>query len=154
MFQQWCRFLQIVILELIFDAFHFIFDIIPRTFVYGITPQSVRAYHRKTFFVLLYNYYFFYSFQELNLLPAVIIDNGSGLCKCGLATDPAPTHVFPAIIGRPKYEEAMLGAKYQDVYLGDAAQSYRGMLKIKYPLDHGVVTDWNDMEMVRSFFSM
>ena len=87
-------------------------------------------------------------FQELNLLPAVIIDNGSGLCKCGVASAPAPTHVFPAILGRPKYEEAMLGAKCQDVYLGEAAQSHRGVLKLSYPLEHGVVKDWDDMEMV------
>ena len=34
---------------------------------------------------------------------AVVIDNGSGMCKAGFAGDDAPRSVFPAIVGRPKY---------------------------------------------------
>ena len=36
--------------------------------------------------------------------PAVVIDNGSGMCKAGFAGDDAPRAVFPAIVGRPKYQ--------------------------------------------------
>ena len=35
--------------------------------------------------------------------PAVVIDNGSGMCKAGFAGDDAPRTVFPAVIGRPQY---------------------------------------------------
>ena len=35
---------------------------------------------------------------------SVIIDNGSGMCKAGFAGDDAPRAVFPAIVGRPKYQ--------------------------------------------------
>lgn len=28
------------------------------------------------------------------------------------------------------------------------AQDHRGLMKIKYPIQHGVVQDWNDMEKV------
>jgi actin-related protein len=35
---------------------------------------------------------------------AVVIDNGSGMCKAGFAGDDAPICSFPSIIGRPKYE--------------------------------------------------
>lgn len=37
-------------------------------------------------------------------LHAVVIDNGSGLCKAGFAGDDAPTCVFPSIVGRPKHQ--------------------------------------------------
>ena len=36
-------------------------------------------------------------------IQAVVIDNGSGMCKAGFAGDDAPRAVFPAIVGRPKY---------------------------------------------------
>ena len=35
---------------------------------------------------------------------AVVIDNGSGMCKAGIAGDDAPLCCFPSIVGRPKYE--------------------------------------------------
>jgi len=36
-------------------------------------------------------------------IPAVVIDNGSGMCKAGFAGDDAPRAVFPALTGRPRY---------------------------------------------------
>ena len=35
---------------------------------------------------------------------ALVIDNGSGMCKAGFAGDDAPRAVFPSIVGRPKYQ--------------------------------------------------
>jgi actin beta/gamma 1 len=37
-------------------------------------------------------------------LAAVVIDNGSGMCKAGFSGDDAPRAVFPAITGRPRYD--------------------------------------------------
>jgi Actin len=34
--------------------------------------------------------------------PAVVIDNGSGRCKTGMAGEDSPKSVFPAVIGTPK----------------------------------------------------
>lgn len=34
---------------------------------------------------------------------AIVIDNGSGMCKAGFSGDETPRAVFPAIIGRPKH---------------------------------------------------
>ena len=39
-----------------------------------------------------------------SLKTPVIIDNGSGLCKCGFAGQDLPTAVFPSLVGKPKYE--------------------------------------------------
>lgn len=44
----------------------------------------------------------------------------------------------------------MLFLCMQDTYVGEAAQSMRGVLSLTYPLEHGIVNDWNDMELVRS----
>ena len=33
---------------------------------------------------------------------AVVIDNGSGMCKAGISGDDAPKVCFPAVVGRPK----------------------------------------------------
>ena len=37
---------------------------------------------------------------------------------------------------------------YKDYYVGDQADHYRGVLKLTYPVEHGIVNDWNDMEKV------
>ena len=82
-----------------------------------------------------------------NLQP-LVIDNGSGMCKAGFAGDDAPRSVFPCIIGRPKTNEAMIGITYEDAYIGDEAQGKRGILTLRYPIEHGIVTNWDDMEKI------
>ena len=38
--------------------------------------------------------------------------------------------------------------RMEEHYVGLDAQSMRGVLKLHYPLEHGIITDWNDMELV------
>jgi centractin len=42
----------------------------------------------------------------------------------------------------------MAGAVEGDVFIGRRAQELRGLLKIRYPIEHGIVTDWEDMERI------
>lgn len=42
----------------------------------------------------------------------------------------------------------MVGMEHKEVYVGDEAQSKRGVLKLNYPVRHGIVTNWEDMEKV------
>jgi len=42
----------------------------------------------------------------------------------------------------------MAGAVEGDVFIGRKAQELRGLLKIRYPIEHGIVSDWDDMERI------
>merc|ERR1712119_154551 len=78
---------------------------------------------------------------------AVVVDNGTGQMKAGFSGDDAPKCVFPSVVGRPRHEGVMVGMG-KDALVGDEAQCKRGIMTMKYPIDHGVVTNWDDMEKV------
>jgi hypothetical protein len=78
----------------------------------------------------------------------IVIDNGSGTIRAGFAGEDVPKCYFPSYVGRPKHVRTMAGALEGDVFIGPQAQQYRGLFKINYPLEHGIVTDWDDMERI------
>lgn len=78
----------------------------------------------------------------------IVIDNGSGTIRAGYAGEDLPKCYFPSFVGRPKHPRVLAGGLEGDTFIGNRAQELRGLLKIKYPLEHGVVTDWDDMERI------
>jgi len=70
------------------------------------------------------------------------------MCKAGFAGEDAPRAVFPSVVARPKFSTVMVGMGQKDAYVGDEAQAKRGVLSVRYPIEHGIVIDWDDMEKI------
>ncbi|XP_050392310.2 actin-5 [Patella vulgata] len=88
--------------------------------------------------------------MDLLDLQALVIDNGSRLCKAGFAGDDAPRSVFASTIGRPKnkYKSCMADMELKDCYVGDEAHSKRELLSLQYPVERGIINNWDDMEKI------
>ena len=80
--------------------------------------------------------------------PHIIIDDGARYCKAGLSGEEGPRAVFPSCIGYPKYASGMVGGDKKEFFVGADAEAKRGILKLNYPIDHGVVENWDDMEKI------
>jgi len=80
--------------------------------------------------------------------PAIVCDNGSGMVKAGFAGGEAPHYVFPSVVGRPKEKNVLIGGVQKDVYIGVDAMQKKGILILKYPIEHGIVNNWEDMEKI------
>jgi len=76
----------------------------------------------------------------------VVIDNGSGNMKAGFSGADAPCVVMPQIVGVPKQEAVMQGLNMKDVLVGHEAQNKRGILKLKHPVENGIVNDFEGLE--------
>jgi len=88
-------------------------------------------------------------YSELLTNQPVVIDNGSGVLKAGFAGEWVPKCVFSNFVGRPKH--FMVGDLPSDVFVGKKAEEYRGLLKVNYPMEHGVVNKWQDVEVLWNF---
>nr|XP_010950424.1 actin-related protein T3 [Camelus bactrianus] len=77
----------------------------------------------------------------------VVIDNGSGMIKAGLAGSWEPLFVYPNITGRTK-SQTSAAERAQEVFVGDQAQERRNSLSIRYPVERGLITSWGDMEIM------
>ena len=101
-----------------------------------------------------------------------VIDNGSALTKAGFAGDDKPKAVFPTLVAsqlspstKPevavdcivsRWSDHRIGTadisqivqKFSDFefrYVGDQAQAKRDIMCSRYPVEHGIITRWDDM---------
>ena len=80
----------------------------------------------------------------------VVVDNGTGITKNGYAGEDQPRSVFPTLIGYPKYTSIMTDVEHytREYYIGEEALQLRGVLRLSYPVGHGIVEDWGAMEKI------
>ena len=78
--------------------------------------------------------------------PAVVLDNGSGLVKCGFAGEAQPRGVFSSVVARSliRPQDAPLVG---DDAIEAAARPNSG-LSLFYPLEHGIIEDYDNMTTV------
>lgn len=81
-------------------------------------------------------------------MEAIVLDAGSGVCKAGFAGDDSPHSVFASVVGRPKYQELVVGFDHKDYFVGDEALCSKGIFKLTHPVNHGIVVNWDDMEKI------
>ncbi len=84
--------------------------------------------------------------MEGDVVDALVIEWGSESVRAGFAGDDAPRAVFPTIVGRPRHKGVIVGVGVKAFYVGDEAQSKRGILNNRRPFVDGIVNDWDDME--------
>ncbi|KAK1628938.1 hypothetical protein QYE76_003253 [Lolium multiflorum] len=82
--------------------------------------------------------------REIAERDTLVIDNGCATVKAGYAGDEEPRAVFPSVVGYPR----MASREKKNAYVGDDAQTRRAILDLNYPMEHGIVTNWDDMEMI------
>lgn len=72
---------------------------------------------------------------------AVVIALGDGVITAGFAGDDGPKSIIPAVVGRPT-------SSGSTVYVGDEALAKKDELTLSYPIQDGIVTNWDDMEEI------
>lgn len=75
-----------------------------------------------------------------------IIDQGTGVFKTGLSNFGVPSAVFGTCVGRP-WAQNMMGST-KDYFVGSQAQLYRGLSVLEWPMEHGIIQDWDTMEQL------
>jgi len=88
--------------------------------------------------------------EETIAAKPIVLDNGTGFTKNGFAGEDQPRSVWPTCIGYPKYTSIMTDVEHhtREYYIGEEALNLRGVLRLVYPIEHGVVTDWDAMEKI------
>ncbi|XP_008061736.1 actin-related protein T2 [Carlito syrichta] len=78
--------------------------------------------------------------------PAVIFDNGSGLCKAGLSGEIGPRHIISSVVGHPKFKMPSAGTNQKKYFVGEEALYKYEVLQLCHPIERGLITQWDDME--------
>jgi actin-related protein 3 len=81
--------------------------------------------------------------------PAVVLDNGTGYTKMGFSGNYEPNFIVPSLIST--IEEKKEGKKKDDVedldfFIGEEAAIKRHNYNLDYPVRHGIVANWDNME--------
>lgn len=80
----------------------------------------------------------------------VVIDNGTGYTKMGYSGNVEPQYIIPTVLATRADEggqaRKMDGVEDMDFYVGDEAQANSTTYQINYPIRHGIIDNWDNME--------
>lgn len=70
--------------------------------------------------------------------------------KVGYAGSNFPSHIFPSLVGRPiiRSTQKVGNIEVKDLMVGDEASELRSMLEVNYPMENGIVRNWDDMKHI------
>lgn len=89
--------------------------------------------------------------MEQEDVDVLIIDNGTHYIKAGFAGEDAPRVAFPCVVGDRRIKQftvMMCMGGFKTRFIGDEALIKRGTLDLSYPIERGVVTNWDNMEAI------
>ena len=80
----------------------------------------------------------------------IVIDVGSGEVKAGFSGEEKPKVIFKNYFGEPKYKRVLHsydndGNDIREQYIGDDCEKYLGLIKLRYPVNHGVFEKEQDI---------
>ncbi len=78
----------------------------------------------------------------------IVVDNGSGNIQAGFAGDDAPHTIVPNMIGYQCHSSAGSETSQTGSFIGDEALLKKERCSIRYPMEHGIVMNWDDMEKI------
>jgi actin-related protein len=80
------------------------------------------------------------SYDDQDEVQAIVVDNGSGLIKAGFAGDDEPRTILSNTVCQMRSSK--------DAFRVGAAWTDREIQSIRYPIENGIVTNWDDMEKI------
>eukprot|EP00924_Labyrinthula_sp_SR-Ha-C_P002897 augustus_masked-scaffold_13-processed-gene-10.6-mRNA-1 protein AED:0.07 eAED:0.07 QI:0/-1/0/1/-1/1/1/0/367 len=81
-------------------------------------------------------------------METVVIDNGSGTSRAGFAGEDSPLSSFPSVVKRVNKMFLHRTFKGNGCLVGKEALEDKTKLRVKYPIEHGIVVNWDDMEEI------
>ena len=83
----------------------------------------------------------------------VVLDLGTGFLKVGLSTSTTPDFLLPNTVGRPilRSDESFSKQQLKDIMICDETSPVRQYLDLTLPVEHGVVTNWDDETLVLDY---
>uniref|UniRef100_A0A0P6JXT4 Actin-like protein 7A n=1 Tax=Heterocephalus glaber TaxID=10181 RepID=A0A0P6JXT4_HETGA len=83
---------------------------------------------------------------KLQETKAVVVDLGTGYCKCGFAGLPRPSHKISTTVGKPYMETTKTGNNRKETFVGQELLNPEIRLKLVNPLQHGIIVDWDTVQ--------
>ena len=82
--------------------------------------------------------------------PVIVFDNGSGYLKAGLSSKETPMFTLPALFGRPmlRYKQKIENIELRPIMIGDEVTPVRSMLELSYPMEEGIITNAEDIQIL------